>query len=358
MHIFPLQIGKSYACFFKILIFKTLLFFLFTNILQAQRIVRGTVTEAFSDEALQGVVVSVKGKNKSVLTDAGGKFSIELERREYTLVFTLPGFRVKEAEASLRTIVNVELEEDLMNTNTDFATALGFARKEKTLGYSAQYINAYELNKARDLNFVNTLSAKIAGLNVISMPSGLGNSAFAMLRGQRSLNIGNNQPLFVMDGVPISNQSFGSFGRGYQDVDYGNAAGFLNPDDMESVTVLKGANAAALYGARGSNGVIAITTKTGKNTRGIGVAFNSSVLFEDILRLPNYQNQYGQGLEGAFDFVDGNGSGLNDGADESWGPAFSEQRIRQFNAPTTNGFRGGDVGNLISAIGTVDLEKQ
>lgn len=328
------------------------------NQLHAQRVVRGTVTEALTDEALAGVVVTVKGKDKSVLTDAEGKYTIQMERREVMLVFTLPGFRKKEAEASLRTIVNVQLEEDLMNLNTDVATALGFARKETTLGYAVQYINGRELDKARDINFVNSLSAKIAGLNVTNLPSGLGNSAFATIRGQRSLNLANNQPLFVIDGVPVSNQSFGSFGRGYQDVDFGNAAGFINPDDIEAVTILKGSNAAALYGARGSNGVVAITTRTGKHTRGIGVSFNSSVLFETPLRLPSYQNQYGQGLEGQFDFVDGNGGGLNDGVDESWGPAFSGQRIRQFNSPTANGFRGGDVGNLFPAIGNANLEKQ
>ncbi len=358
MSIFLPRMEESRLRFFLFLFSVTLLFSFFTRRLEAQRVVRGTVTEAFTNEPLSGVTVTVKGKTKNVLTGPDGKYTIELERRETMLVFTMPGFRTKESEAALRTIVNVELEEDLLNANTDLATALGFTRQEKTLGYNAQYISARELDRARDINFVNMLTAKIAGLNITNLPSGLGSSSFATIRGQRSLNLNSNQPLFVIDGVPVSNQSFGSFGRGYQDVDYGNGAGFLNPDDMESVTVLKGANAAALYGARGSNGVIAITTRTGKHTRGIGVSFNSSVLFETPLRLPNYQNQYGQGLEGQFSFTDGNGGGLNDAADENWGPAFNGQRLPQFDAPTANGFRGADIGNLYSTIGTVNLEQQ
>ncbi|HMO39792.1 MAG TPA: SusC/RagA family TonB-linked outer membrane protein [Saprospiraceae bacterium] len=324
----------------------------------AQRVVRGQVTEAFGAEPLAGVLVTVKGKDKSVLTGPDGKYSIEMERRENILVFSLPGFRSKEAEASFRTIVNVQLEEDLAGLQTEYATAFGFRRKKHTLGYAAQHLNARELDKARDLNFTGALTAKIAGLNVTNTPSGLGNSTLSTLRGQRSLQIMDNQPLFVVDGVPVSNRAFASVGRGYQDVDYTNAAGFLNPDDMESVTVLKGANAAALYGARGSNGVIAITTRTGKNTRGIGVSFNSTLQFDDVLRLPDYQNQYGQGLEGQFNFIDGIGGGLNDGVAESWGPAFAGQRLRQFDAPTTNDRRGGDVGNVFQAIGPVQLAQQ
>jgi TonB-linked SusC/RagA family outer membrane protein len=334
---------------------------LFCTSLLAQRLrlVRGAVYDADTGEALAGVLVTVKGKpEKYVVTNLQGKYTIELERRETMLYFSGAGYRPKEAEAYLRTVVDVRLDFDPLGLNTKIATALGIQREEKTLGYAVQQLNGRELDRARDLNFVNNLAGKVAGLNVTNIPSGVGNSSLAILRGERSLNIANNQPLFVVDGVPVTNESFGSFGRGYQDVDYGNGAGFLNPNDMESVTILKGANAAALYGIRGSNGVIAITTKSGKNTRGIGVSVNTSFLVEEPLRLPRFQDRYGQGLEGQFTFVDGNGSGLNDGVEESWGPSFRAVQFPQFDSKTTNNRRGGDVGNLIAAIAPVNLDSQ
>jgi len=337
----------------------TLLFLFISLSLSAQRIVRGTVTEAATNEPLAGVNVTVKGKRGyKVTTDEAGKFSINVGFRDRTLVFAASGYNTVEAEAALRSVLNVSMEKDVLGLTSSLATALNLPREKKTLGYAVQHINGRELDQARDLNFVNQLIAKVAGFTVTNVPTGVGNSAFGILRGERSLNLGNNQPLYVLDGVPISNQSFASFGRNYADVDYGNAAGFINPNDIESVTILKGANAAALYGARASNGVINITTRTGKNTSGIGVSFNSSVQFDEPLRLPVYQNQYGQGLAGQFDFVNGNGGGLNDGADGSWGPAFNGQTLRQFDAPTANGLRGGDVGNLFPSIGPVNQEQQ
>lgn len=351
---FPLQLPPKS----RLLLICTLLFFSCTSLL-AQRLVRGVVQDADTGEPLMHVLVTVKGKPENfVRTDRDGKYTIQLERRDLFLIFSKDGFRDKETEAYLRTVVNVRLDIDPLALNTKIATALGIEREEKTLGYAVQQINGRDLDRARDLNFMNNLAGKVAGLNVFSVPSGVGSSSMAIVRGERSLNIANNQPLYVVDGVPITNESFGSFGHGYQEVDYGTGAGFLNPNDMESVTILKGTNAAALYGVRGSNGVISITTKTGKNTRGIGVSVNSSFMVEEPLRLPNFQDHYGQGLEGQFQFVDGNGSGLNDGVEESWGPSFQTIQLQQFNSSTANHFRGGDVGNLIPAIAPVDLEAQ
>lgn len=352
---FSTPLRRESRCFF----IYTFLLLLLSNALLGQRLVRGQVQDAETGEPLLNVMVTVKGKpQKYTLTDRDGKYVIELERRETMLLFSRDGYRSKETEAYLRTVVNVRLDLDPLALNTKIATALGIEREEKTLGYAVQQINGRDLDRARDLNFANNLSGKVAGLSVTNVPSGIGNSSLAILRGERSLNINNNQPLFVIDGVPITNEMFGSFGRDYQDVDFGNGAGFLNPNDMESVTILKGANAAALYGIRGSNGVISITSKSGKNTRGIGVSFNTSILFEEPLRLPKFQAQYGQGLEGQFQFLDGNGSGLNDGVEESWGPSFQINQLQQFDSQTNNNRRGGDVGNLIAAIAPVDLATQ
>jgi TonB-dependent SusC/RagA subfamily outer membrane receptor len=168
----------------------------------------------------------------------------------------------------------------------------------------------------------------------------LGGSSRITIRGESSLNINANQPLFVVDGVPISNQVAGSSGRGNLEVDYGNAAGEINPDDIASISVLKGANATALYGSRAANGVILITTKSGKGTKGIGISVNSNVTFERPLRLPQWQDKYGQGNNGQFSFEDGSGSGIADGVDESWGPIMDGRPIPQFDSPTDNGFRG------------------
>ncbi|OYX14086.1 MAG: SusC/RagA family protein, partial [Algoriphagus sp. 32-45-6] len=178
----------------------------------------------------------------------------------------------------------------------------------------------------------------------------MGGSARVTIRGERSVDLNKNQPLYVIDGVPISNSIVGASGRGNMEVDFGNGAGFINPDDVESINVLKGPAASALYGSRAANGVIVIKTKSGKSSKGIGVEVNSNLTFENALKLPDFQNVYGQGNGngGAFAFVNGGGAGLTDGTDEGWGPAFKGQLYPQYNSPRTlNGqpipFLGGDL---------------
>jgi TonB-dependent SusC/RagA subfamily outer membrane receptor len=187
------------------------------------------------------------------------------------------------------------------------------------------------------------LAGKVAGLQVMTSPSGVGGSARVTIRGDKSLDINKNQPLFVIDGVPITNELTGSSGREFQELDYGNGASMINPDDVETMTVLKGANASALYGSRAANGVIVITTKSGKNSRGIGVSVNMGVTLERPLVLPEFQKVYGQGNNGLFSFNDGKSGGVNDGVDESWGPKMDGSLIAQHNSPTANGYRGGDI---------------
>ncbi|MCC6461384.1 MAG: SusC/RagA family TonB-linked outer membrane protein [Saprospiraceae bacterium] len=321
----------------------------------AQRI-SGSVLDADTDEALPGATIAVKGTTRGAVADANGSFSLDAKSGDI-LVVSLVGYAEQSVsiDASLTVLVKLAPNTAIKEV---IVTALGISREKKSLGYSAQEVSGSELNKARETNIINTLSGKVAGLTIVGNPSGIGSSSRITIRGERSLNINRNQPLFVIDGVPISNEFRGSSGNSYQDADYGNGAGLVNPDDVEAITVLKGASAAALYGSRANNGVILITTKSGKNSKGIGVSVNSTVTFENILRLPDYQNQYGQGLGGVFQFKDGNGGGQADGVDENWGPKFSGQLIEQFNSPTSNGFRGGDVGNLFTSIGPVDLNQQ
>ncbi len=345
---------KALYVSFKGLFYALVLALISVQTVDAQRIT-GTVTDSESKETLTGATVSVKGTSRGTVTDGNGTFSIEAIQGEVLLV-SYVGYVPQSVSISGSTVAIDLVPDNQLNEVT--VTALGISREKKSLGYSVQEVKGDNLDKARETNIVSALSGKIAGLTIVGNPSGIGSSARVTIRGERSLNINRNQPLFVVDGVPISNEQRGSSGNSYQDADYGNGAGFVNPDDVESITVLKGASAAALYGSRANNGVILITTKSGKNTKGIGVSVNSTVTAENVLRLPDYQNTYGQGLGGIFDFKDGNGGGSADGVDENWGPRFDGQLLKQFDGPTSNGFRGGDVGNLFANIGPVNLTQQ
>jgi TonB-linked SusC/RagA family outer membrane protein len=319
--------------------------------------VLGLVSDGETGELLTGVTIGVMGSSTGAVTAADGSFNVRADRAD-TLVFSFIGYSEKRVAVAGQTFIQVVLMPDKIQLSEVTVTALGISREKKSLGYAVQEVGGGDLDKARETNLVSALAGKVAGLTIVGNPSGIGSSARVTIRGERSLNINNNQPLFVVDGVPISNQVNGSTGRSNQDADYGNGAGFVNPDDIESITVLKGASASALYGSRANNGVILITTKSGKGTKGLGVSVNSTLTFENPLRLPKYQNKYGQGLNGQFEFKDGNGGGNRDGVDESWGPAFEGQLIKQFDSPTSNGFRGGDVGNLFTQIGPVNLAAQ
>ncbi len=318
--------------------------------------ISGRVLDADTKDPLIGANVSVKGTARGTVTDVQGEFTVQARPGE-TLIVTYIGYSGQETPVNGDERLDVLLKQGNQLQEVT-VTALGISREKKSLGYAVQEISGNALDKARETNIISSLAGKVAGLTIVGNPSGIGSSARVTIRGERSLNINRNQPLFVVDGVPINNEFRGSSGRSFQEADYGNGAGFVNPDDVESITVLKGASAAALYGSRANNGVILITTKSGKNTKGIGVTINSTVSFENVLRLPEYQNVYGQGLNGVFEFKDGNGGGAADGVDESWGPKMEGQMIKQFDSPTANGFRGGDVGNLFSSIGPVNLAAQ
>jgi TonB-linked SusC/RagA family outer membrane protein len=334
-----------------------LLFLFFLSFqLQAQRTVTGVVRDAKSNEPLVGATVAEKGTRNGVVSGSDGAFRISVQNENAVLVVSYVSYLPLELSADDN--LQVMLVEDAVGLREVTVTALGIEREKKALGYAVQEVKGEELTQARETNLVSSLAGRMAGVQVVGNPSGIGSSARITIRGERSLNINNNQPLFVVDGVPIANQFFGNSGRSNQDVDYGNGAGFVNPDDVESITVLKGPSAAALYGSRANNGVIVIKTKSGKGSPGIGVSVNSTVTFENALRLPDYQNVYGQGLNGEFGFVDGNGGGLRDGVDENWGPKMEGQLLPQFDGATTNGFRGGDVGNLFAAIAPVNLAAQ
>lgn len=313
----------------------------------AQRTVRGKVFSSENKLPLQGATVTVKGTDRKTFTNTNGEFAIEAGDNDF-LVITNVGFGSQEIRAV--DAGNVILTATATELGEVVVTALGIRKEKKKLGYAIQDIKGDNLTVARESNVVNQLAGKVAGVTVVSSPSGVGGSARVSIRGERSVDLNKNQPLYVVDGVPISNAIAGGSGRNNLEVDFGNGASFINPDDIESLSVLKGPAASALYGSRAANGVILIKTKSGKKGKGIGVEVNSNVTLETPLKLPKYQTVYGQGngSGGDFAFVNGGGGGLADGTDEGWGPAFKGQQYPQFNSPRTlNGevipFTGGDL---------------
>ncbi|MGD8289372.1 MAG: TonB-dependent receptor plug domain-containing protein, partial [Gemmatimonadota bacterium] len=217
-------------------------------------------------------------------------------------------------------VLDFTLGEDPLRIAGVTVTALGMERQSRELGISTTQVSGADLTRVEP-NLVNSLTGKVAGVNITnSGPQG--GSSRIVIRGENSLT-GNNQPLFVIDGIPVDNTIGGYEGAltdqgGY---DYGNPISDINPEDIESMTVLKGPNAAALYGSRASNGVIIIETKKGSNTPGgAEIVVSQQVTFENPLRLPDYQNTYGEGYNGQYSYYDGLGNGVNDEADESWGP--------------------------------------
>ena len=298
---------------------KLMLLFAFFSILgmqvYAQKTVTGTVTDDAGD-ALPGASVLVKGTTVGTMTLGDGTYSIDVPDGSNTLVFSYIAMETQEVVIS-GDVVDVTLAPSSEGIEEVVVTALGISKDKKAIGYAVQNVSGDAFSKAKETNFVNSLSGQIAGVQVTNSSGAVGASSRIVLRGATSIT-GNNEPLFVVDGVPIDNGSYGGTAAWYGGFDAPSGSADINPDDIETVTVLKGANAAALYGSRASNGVILITTKTGKGTKGLGVSFNSSYTIDSPLKLPDYQNSYGQGSDNTFfAFVDGQTGPA--GVDESWG---------------------------------------
>jgi TonB-linked SusC/RagA family outer membrane protein len=282
-----------------------------------EKTVSGTVSD--NSGPLPGVNVVVQGSKAGTQTDVDGKYAIKAKAGD-VLVFSFVGMTQSTAKVGSSNSINVKMQ-DGVKLEEVVVGALGVKRKEKAVGYASQNIKGSALTEARESNLVNALSGRVAGVQVTNSSGAVGASSRIVLRGNSSIT-GNNQALFVVDGVPFDNTSYGNSDSG-GGRDLPNGAASISPDDIESMTILKGPNAAALYGLRASNGVIIITTKSGKGKKSLSVvSFNSNMTFSDPLLLPNYQNSYGQGAtSNYFQFVDGAGNGYNDGVDESWGPA-------------------------------------
>ncbi len=286
-----------------------------------ERTVSGKVSSAEDGSPLPGVNVVIKGTTAGTVTDVEGNFKLSVPTGGVSLVFSFIGLQSSEVAIGDRAVVDVQLSLDVTQLSEIVVTAFGVQQEKKALGYAVQEVKGDQFTKARETNIINSLTGKIAGAQITSSSGGVGSSSRIILRGASSIT-GNNAPLFVVDGVPISNNQVfptgGSTAGGGGGTDFGNGAGDLNPDDIEAITVLKGPNAAALYGSRASNGVILVTTKSGKGVKGLGVSVNSSTTFERPMRLPDFQNSYGQGADNQF-FEWSDGSNDSGGVDESWG---------------------------------------
>ena len=263
------------------------------SVMQAQnRTVKGTVSDA-QGEPIIGANVVIVGGTKGVITDLDGKYSIQVPENSAVLKFSYIGFKTKSFNVVKgKNVLNVTLEEDAVMLEQTVVTAMDLRRDEKSLSTAFQKMDVESMTENRDAGFVNMLAGKVAGLQVIS--NGAAGSATVRIRGANSIS-GNNQPLYVIDGVPIINDVTGG------EIDYGNPANSINPDDIENIVVLKGANASALYGSDAANGAILITTKKAGQRSGLGVTYSTNVQFTEFSQYPIYQNIYGGGHINRFE---------------------------------------------------------
>ena len=308
----------------------------------AQNSVSGKVKDS-KNEPIPGVSVRVKGTTIGVTTDVNGDFKIAATASQGYLVFSSIGYSTTEIQLDKRSVYEVILAEDNKFLNEVVVTALGIKREEKSLGFAAQTINANAVVDAKTNNWVNSLSGKVAGLNIQGAGAGPMGSSRITLRGESSLNLDNNQALIVVDGVPISSKitgtGFNSHLAADSPVDYGSGVSDINPDDIENVTVLKGPGATALYGSRAAGGVIIITTKSGVRKDGsIGITFNSNFNIEQVNRYPDYQFEYGEGRTSSYysylDSPDGINTSTTAAAGRAWGPKFAGQSFYQYDPNT------------------------
>jgi TonB-linked SusC/RagA family outer membrane protein len=348
----------------KIAFFLSIMFFMGTAFVHAQtKTLTGTVTSTEDNQAIPGVSVSVKGTTLGTITNLDGGFELTVPQDSKTLVFSFIGMKNYEVEIGNQSNFNVKMETDVFGIDEVVVTALGITREKKSLGYAAQDVKGQDLVESASPDVTSALTGKVAGVQITQAGGQVGASSRIVIRGNSSF--GNNQPLIVVDGIPYSNGNTVD-----NSVDYGSGLNDINPQNIESVTVLKGGAAAALYGMRAGSGVILITTKTGKSrTKGITVEYDGNFNVDNVYHVQKYQNKYGQGYLGdewfykeaqadgytgsyqdfatggydsgyGFAYEDGIGNGVNDGVDESWGPRLDiGLKIPQFNSPVEGGNR-------------------
>ena len=294
--------------------------------------VTGTVISATDQAPLPGVNVIVKGTNEGTITDVDGNYSIEVEGEGTILVFSYVGFLSEEFKVGNQNVINISLAESIEALEEIVVTGLSIERDKESLGYSVSQVSGDEVNDVKADNFADALSGKVAGLQVTQSATGVGGSSRIILRGITSIS-GNNRPLFVIDGIPMLS---GYNAANNTSKDGGDALADINPEDIESISVLKGAGAAAVYGSRAANGVILITTKKGELDKGLGISFHSTYAASEPAVLPDLQNVYGQGgLRGRYPITNPNNTVLDHPSIWSYGP--------KMDSSTVIGWTGEDV---------------
>lgn len=329
----------------KVILATFLMALVMLPVMAQERQVTGTVYEPDGVTPVFGATVVLKGTTTGTSTDARGAYSIRVAGASPVLEIQFLGYIKQELAVGDRNVINVVLQEEAIEVSAVVVTALGLTREEKSLGYAVSKVASEEITQVVTNNWLSGMSGKVAGLTFNSASSGPISSMRVTLRGDASLSYGANEALFVVDGVPIrsgttatsSSSSYTNSGSDFP-VDFGNGASDLNPEDIESVSVLKGPAATALYGSRAANGAIVITTKSGRKTKGIGVTLNSSVVVERPGYWPDFQTQFGSGSDmglNEYNFwtLDPSLVGTTDYPPRNlsryaWGEEFSEDKLR------------------------------
>jgi len=296
-----------------------------------EKSIQGVVSDE-DGNPLPGVNVVAKGTSIGTITDANGHYFITVPLDAQTLEFSFVGMQTQEVAIGNSTVIDISMQIAMEAMEEVVVTAFGIERETKALGFSAQELQQPDFAENRDISVVNYLTGKVAGVHIRSTAGGVGGSSYVSIRGNSSLRGGNNQPLYVVDGIPIDNSHLQEASRGGGN-DFGDGISNINPDDVESISVLKGPNAAALYGARGSNGVILITTKSGEAKKRISVEINSNITIDRLSMFPKVQNMYALGYGGVdldAQWVDIDGTfypAFNSGAQDSHGPPLDGRLI-------------------------------
>ena len=325
---------------------------------QKQRTIKGTVSDEYG-EPLIGVSVLVQGTTTGTITDIDGNYTLEILNDEAVLEFSYIGYQKISLRVAGASSFNIIMKEDAQQLNEVVVTAMGIERKEKSLTYATQQVKGDELMKVQDANFVNALSGKASGVTITPSAGGAGGASKILLRGNKSI-LGNNSPLIVIDGVPMTNNVNGQTGfDGGSNLTYSSTSegsdplSLVNPDDIESLNILKGANAAALYGSAAANGVLMITTKKGKEGR-ISINVSSSATFDRPLLTPKIQNVYGATVDPTAETlsVDSWGKKLSDLTADELNYSGAKLRNTASNDDVNDFFRtGATFNNPISVSG-------
>lgn len=298
--------------------------------------VRGKVIDANDNSPIPGISVIVKGSTIGTTTDFNGNYSLKLNKQNSILQFSFLGYTTKEVAVNGRTVINVTLQESAEVLQEVVITALGIKRERKSLGYAVQELKGAQVAETREANVANALAGKVTGVRIVKGSNGPASSSKIILRGFGSL-AGDNQPLIVVDGIPMDNFT-GANNNDFWNpgTDLGNGLGDINSEDIESISVLKGASAAALYGSRAGNGVILITTKTGKVGKGLGISYSSSIGVSTLFMTPKLQNNFGQGTNGIY-------TPDNSTSNTSWGVKIENQTVKDVDG---NSFTYGAFDNI------------